>query len=253
MTEGRNGRGLCATPGSPTGGAPSPWPSLVTEGGILFWAVRGRGRGLGCSFVGLLWVPGCWWSPGERFAACSVCAACSVGALWPVACQGRDTPGGSAAPARPLQGRPPRVRHGCDTGRAGLLSPSPDGVGQSSSFTRRTDGAPSGSGPHKTGMPRIRLAELNVATPMGGRLRRSEVLRERLRDHWRRSRGHDALSDMSDGVYGLLRPHDHGMPGVILDTGSDSVPLWGCALLCTPLDGGWRRGYRRSTPPVGCR
>ena len=97
------------------------------------------------------------------------------------------------------------------------------------------------------------LRQLNVATPLGGRLRWSEVLRARLRDHWRRSRGHDALSGMSDGVYGLLRPHDHGMPGVILDTGSDSVPLWGSALLCTPRDGGWRRGYRRSGPPVGCR
>ncbi len=106
----------------------------------------GGGGCLGCWFCGTPLGSGYWWSPGERFAACSVCAACSVGALWPVACQGRDTPGGSAAPARPLQGRPPRVRHGCDTGRVGLLRLSPHGVGQSSSFTRRADGAPSGFG-----------------------------------------------------------------------------------------------------------
>ena len=169
---------------------------------------------------------GCWWSPGERFAACSVCAACSVGALWPVACQGRDTPGGSAAPARPLQGRPPLVRHGCDAGRVGLLRLSPHGVGQSSSFTRRADGAPSGIRDLTRQVCHVFvLRQFDVAATVGGRLRRSDGFTLYASNRLAPDRGFGARPGVSDGVYGLLRPHDHGMPGVILDTGSEAFLL----------------------------
>ena len=103
---------------------------------------------LGCSFAGLLWGPvvgglrGNASLPGPWLLV----LLARFGRPFGLACQDATRQRGSAAPARPLQGRPPRVRHGCDTGRAGLLSPSPDGVGQSSSFTRRADGAPSGFG-----------------------------------------------------------------------------------------------------------
>ena len=230
------------------------------ESGRGGWPLRDAGslgKSLGCSFVGLSWIPGCWWSPGERFAACSVCCCSSVGALWPAFCvgeSGRDTPerfrcARSTSPGL-ASSYPARM---CDTGRVGLLSPSPDGVGQSSSFAWRSCGARGGIRNLARQVCHVLVLRLlNVTTTVGERLRRSDFTLE-ASNRSAPSRGYGALPGVSDGVYGLLRLHDHGMPGVILDTGSDSVPLGGSALLCTPRDGGWRRGCRRSAPPVGCR
>ena len=225
----------------------------------MFWAVRGRGRGLGVFGVvglgGLLWVPVAGGLRGNASLpvpfALLVCWRALAGLLgWRV----RDATR-REVPLRPL-----------DLSRVGLLvsgtAVTPDG-----------SAAPPFAGwrgaelvlhlARRWRAKRIGTSQDRYATslscgsstspPPWASAYDGAASRARLRDHWRRSRGHDALSDMSDGVYGLLRPHDHGMPGVILDTGSDSVPLWGSALLCTPRDGGWRRGYRRSGPPVGCR
>ncbi len=69
------------------------------------------------------------------------------------------------------------------------------------------------------------LRQLNVATTVGGRLRRSDGFTLYASSWLAPDRGFGARPGVSDGVYGLLRPHDHGMPGVISDTGSEAFLL----------------------------
>ena len=194
--------------------------------------MRGGGDGgggcLGCSFAGLLWVLGCWWSPGNASLPVPFAAACLLarfGRPLGVACQGRDTPGGFAAPARPLQGWPPLVRHGCDTGRVGR-----------SAFRRMASGRARPSLGAFVARQADRdltrqvchvfvLRQRNVAATVGERLRRSDGFTLYASNRLAPDRGFGARPGVSDGVYGLMRPHDHGMPGVILDTGSEAFLL----------------------------
>ena len=193
---------------------------------------------------------GCWWSPGERFATGSV-AARSVGALWPAFGWRVRTRHAREVPLRPL-----------DLSRVDLLvsgtGVTPDG--RACSPLRRIA---SGRARPSLGAPMARqadrdltrqvchvfvLRQLNVATPWASACD-GAASRARLRDHWRRSRGHDALSGMSDGVYGLLRLHDHGMPGVISDTGSEAFLLGERPPLRSP---GWWLAAGISTFRAAC-
>ena len=69
------------------------------------------------------------------------------------------------------------------------------------------------------------LRQFDVAAPVGERLRRSDGFTLYASNRLAPDRGFGARPGVSDGVYGLMRPHDHGMPGVILDTGSEAFLL----------------------------
>ena len=134
-----------------------------------------------CSFVGLLWIPGCWWSPGERFAACSVCGCLSVGALWPAFGWRVRTRHAGEVPLRPLDlSRVDLLVSGTGVTPDGPAAP-PFAAWRGAEFVLHSA--------RRWRAKRIRdltrqvchvfvLRQLNVAAPLGERLRRSGFSRE---------------------------------------------------------------------------
>ena len=184
-------------------------------------------------------------------------AACSVGALWPafwVGVSGRDTPGRF----RCARSTSPGLASSCpartsDTGCVGLLRLLAGWRGAELVLHSARRWRAKRIGTSQDGYATFTSCGNSTSPPPWASAYDGAASRARLRDHWRRPRGHDALSGMSDGVYSLLRLHDHGMPGVISDTGSDSVPLGrgpSCALPVMVVGGGDIDVPRRQ---VGCR
>ncbi len=183
---------------------------------------------MGCSFVGLLWVPVVGGLRGNAslpvpFAAAFLLARFGRPLGWRV----RDATR-REVPLRPL-----------DLSRVDLLlsgtGVTPDGSAYSA-FRHMASGRARPSLGAFVARQADRdltrqvchvfvLRQFDVAATVGGRLRRSDGFTLYASNRLAPDRGFGARPGVSDGVYGLLRPHDHGMPGVILDTGSEAFLL----------------------------